>query len=145
VIWVEAFTVKLVEARPPNLPDVVPVRLVPEIVTEVPTGPLVGEKELIVGGGEIGTVKLSVLVAVPPGVVERPQQDPRSCARTAARVRSRRVDGGPGRLSTYSNPQHPDQERGKKLVIGRVQEQAESPSSGSPQASSIVRRIEYKS
>jgi hypothetical protein len=41
--------------------------------------------------------------------------------------------------------QGPDQEGGKKSVIGRVQEQAESPSSGSPQASSIVRRIEYKS
>ena len=41
---------RLVEARPPNLTDVVPVKFVPAIVTEVPTGPLVGERELIVHG-----------------------------------------------------------------------------------------------
>jgi len=48
----------------------VPVRLVPLIVTLVPTGPLVGVKPLIVGGGGgIVTLKLARLVALPVGVV----------------------------------------------------------------------------
>ena len=46
---------------------VAPVKLVPLIVTVVPTAPLVGAKLLSVGGGI--TVKVLLLVAVPPGVV----------------------------------------------------------------------------
>ena len=46
---------------------VVPVKLVPLMVTLVPTGPLAGVKLVIVGG--LITVKLPALVAVPPGVV----------------------------------------------------------------------------
>ena len=45
----------------------VPVKLVPLMVTLVPTGPLAGVK-LVIEGGLI-TVKLPALVAVPPGVV----------------------------------------------------------------------------
>jgi hypothetical protein len=48
-----------------NLTAVAPVRVVPVIVTLVPTGPLVGVKLVIVGV----TVKLLALVAVPPAVV----------------------------------------------------------------------------
>ena len=46
---------------------VAPVKLVPLIVTVVPTAPLVGVKLVIVGGGI--TVKVLLLVAVPPAVV----------------------------------------------------------------------------
>ena len=46
---------------------VAPVKLVPLIVTLVPTGPLAGVKLVIVGG--LISVKLPALVAVPPGVV----------------------------------------------------------------------------
>ena len=53
---------------PLNLTDVAPVRLVPVMTTLVPTGPLVGEK-LVIVGAEAVTVKLVELVAVPPGVV----------------------------------------------------------------------------
>ena len=52
---------------PLNVTEVAPVKLVPVIVTLVPTGPLVGLKLLIKGAGM--TVKLLALVAVPPGVV----------------------------------------------------------------------------
>ena len=52
---------------PLNVTDVAPVKLVPLIVTLVPTGPLVGVKLVIVGG--LTTVNALVLVAVPPGVV----------------------------------------------------------------------------
>jgi hypothetical protein len=45
------------------------VKFVPLIVTLVPTGPLEGEKEVIVGAGALVTVKLVELVAVPPAVV----------------------------------------------------------------------------
>jgi hypothetical protein len=49
---------------------VAPVNCAPLIVTIVPTGPLVGVKELIVGGGPgTVTVKAVVLVALPAGVV----------------------------------------------------------------------------
>ena len=44
-----------------------PVKFVPLMVTLVPTGPLVGEKLVMVGG--LVTVKLLLLVAVPSGVV----------------------------------------------------------------------------
>ena len=50
-----------------NCTWVAPVKLVPVMVTEVPTGPLVGVKLVMVGAGI--TVKLPLLVAVPPGVV----------------------------------------------------------------------------
>ena len=46
---------------------VVPVKLVPLMVTLVPTGPLAGMKLVIVGG--LITVKLLALVALPAGVV----------------------------------------------------------------------------
>jgi hypothetical protein len=52
---------------PLNATEVAPVKLVPLIVTLVPTGPLVGAKPVIVGGGT--TVNALLLVAVPPGVV----------------------------------------------------------------------------
>jgi hypothetical protein len=52
---------------PANLTAVAPVKPEPPIVTLVPTGPLVGLNPLIVGAGT--TVKLALLVAVPPGAV----------------------------------------------------------------------------
>jgi hypothetical protein len=54
---------------PLNATYVAPVRVVPPIVTLVPTGPLAGVKLVIVGAGI--TVKLPALVAVPPAVVTR--------------------------------------------------------------------------
>jgi len=65
-IEVDEFTVKLALV-PLNRTAEAPVKLVPLIVTVVPTPPLVGEKLVIVGGGM--TVKLLALLAVPPGVV----------------------------------------------------------------------------
>src|SRR5207245_6379462 len=50
-----------------NLTAVAPVKFAPLIVTLVPTGPLVGAKLVIVGGGT--TVNAALLVAVPAGVV----------------------------------------------------------------------------
>ena len=50
-----------------NLTAVAPVKFAPLIVTLVPTGPLVGAKLVIVGGGTI--VNAVLLVAVPAGVV----------------------------------------------------------------------------
>ena len=58
-------TVKVVALVPLNRTAVTPVKVVPVIVTTVPTSPLVGVKLVIVGD----TVKLVALVAVPPGVV----------------------------------------------------------------------------
>jgi hypothetical protein len=56
---------------PSNVTDVAPVKFEPLIVTLVPTGPLAGEKPLIVGaeGGGTVTLKLEADVAVPPEVV----------------------------------------------------------------------------
>jgi hypothetical protein len=51
---------------PLNVTAVAPVKLVPLIVTPIPTRPLVGVKLVMVGGGI--TMKLFVLIAVPPGV-----------------------------------------------------------------------------
>src|SRR5439155_16121785 len=51
-----------------NLTAVAPVKAVPLIVTLLPTGPLAGVKLVIVGALAV-TVKLLLLVAVPPGVV----------------------------------------------------------------------------
>src|SRR5258705_302260 len=53
---------------PLNRTAVAPVKLVPLIVTLVPTGPLVGVKLVMVGPLAV-TVKLLALVAVPPEVV----------------------------------------------------------------------------
>jgi len=66
VIRVSEFTVK-VAAVLWILTEVAPVKFVPVTTTTVPTGPLVGLKLEIVGGGM--TVKELELVAVPPGVV----------------------------------------------------------------------------
>src|SRR5439155_23354990 len=66
VIAVAEFTVKLALV-PLNRTAVAPVKLVPLIVTLVPTGPLVGVKLVMVGG--VITVKLLALLAVPPAVV----------------------------------------------------------------------------
>jgi hypothetical protein len=67
VILVAELTEKLVAATPPNFTEVAPVKAVPLMVTTVPTGPLVGENEVIEGA--VVTVKSDALVAVPPGVV----------------------------------------------------------------------------
>ena len=48
--------------------ELAPLKLVPLIWTLVPTGPLVGAKPLMVGGLAV-TVKLLVLLTVPPSVV----------------------------------------------------------------------------
>src|SRR3989442_337907 len=66
VIAVAELTVKLALTLL-NSTAVAPLKLVPLMVTVVPTPPLVGEKLVIVGGGM--TVKLPALLAVPPGVV----------------------------------------------------------------------------
>src|SRR5207244_2799580 len=68
VAWIEVaeLTVKLA-LTPLNATAVAPVKVVPLMVTLVPTGPLAGVKPVIVGG--LITVKLPELVAVPPGVV----------------------------------------------------------------------------
>ena len=63
---VAEFTVKVALA-PLNVTAVAPVKLVPLMVTLLPTGPLAGVKLVTVGG--LITVKLLALVAVPPGVV----------------------------------------------------------------------------
>ncbi|MGA9162630.1 MAG: hypothetical protein WB297_17440, partial [Actinomycetota bacterium] len=52
-----------------NETAVAPVKLVPLIVTEVPTGPLVGLNEEIVGAPVVVTMKFVELVAVPSGLV----------------------------------------------------------------------------
>lgn len=52
-----------------KLTCVAPFRFAPEIVTEMPTGPLAGEKPLMVGGALETTVNVDALVPVPPGVV----------------------------------------------------------------------------
>ena len=56
-----------VAALPLNATAVAPTKLVPLIVIEVPTTPLLGLKLVIVGAAT--TVKLVALVAVPPAVV----------------------------------------------------------------------------
>ena len=54
---------------PPNFTAVAPERFVPVMATEVPTGPLVGVNEVMVGAGDDVTVKALADVAVPPVVV----------------------------------------------------------------------------
>jgi hypothetical protein len=65
-IVVSEVTVKLA-ALPLNVTAVAPVKLVPLIVTLVPTRPFVGVKLVMIGAGI--TMKSFVLDAVPPGVV----------------------------------------------------------------------------
>src|SRR3977135_3394640 len=67
VIDVDEMTVKVVALVPLKLTPVAPVNPVPLPVTVVFTGPLVGEKPVMVGGGM--TVKLVLLVPVPADVV----------------------------------------------------------------------------
>ena len=64
-ISVSLITSWLLAATPPNVTSVAPVKLFPLIVTEVPTGPLVGVKLLTSGT----TANAVVLLAVPPRVV----------------------------------------------------------------------------
>ena len=65
VIRVPEFTVKTVAFLPPKLTFDAPVNPLPVIVTGVPTGPLGGLKLVITGT----TLKVCLLVSVPPGVV----------------------------------------------------------------------------
>ena len=69
VICVPEFTVKTALV-PLKVTAVAPVKLVPVRVTLVPTAPLLGVKLVIVGAAG-RTVKLVLLVEVPPGVVTR--------------------------------------------------------------------------
>ena len=76
-IVVEFVTLNEDAAVPPICTLVTPIKLVPVIVTEVPTRPDVGVKEVIVG--ESGnTIKLVPDEAIPPGVVTSiaPLEDP---------------------------------------------------------------------
>jgi hypothetical protein len=72
VICVEEFTVNVVAGTRLNPTAVVvkpvPLKLVPVMATEVPTGPEIGVNELMVGSGAVITVKFVELIAVPPGV-----------------------------------------------------------------------------
>src|SRR4029450_7798931 len=64
-----AFTaVKVVAETPLKRTAVAPVKFVPLIWTEVPTGPLVGLNDVIVGAPVVVTVKFVELVAVPSGL-----------------------------------------------------------------------------
>jgi hypothetical protein len=68
VAWmVVADITEKLAALPLNVTEVIPPKFVPVIVTFVPTSPLAGVKDVIVGG--YSTLKLPALVAVPPGVV----------------------------------------------------------------------------
>lgn len=69
VILVEESTVNFAADVPLNFTPVAPVKFVPLIVTEVPTGPLVGLNEPMVGAAAPVTLKFVELVAVPSGVV----------------------------------------------------------------------------
>ena len=66
VIWLAESTT-YVALLPLKVTELAPVKLVPVIVTEAPTAPLVGEKLVIVGATI--TVNVAALVAVPAGVV----------------------------------------------------------------------------
>ena len=72
VICVAELTMK-VAVTPLNLTDVVvkpvPLKFVPVVTTEVPIGPLVGVKDVIVGAGTCVTLKSVELVAVPSAFV----------------------------------------------------------------------------
>ena len=62
-------TENVVALVPLNVTFVAAVKWLPVIVTTVPTAPLVGLKDEIVGAGGVVTVKLVELDAVPPPVV----------------------------------------------------------------------------
>ena len=63
VIWVAEFTTTLVAVIPLNLTTVVPIKPEPEITTEVPVGPEVGVKDVIVGaGGVLVNAKLALVI-----------------------------------------------------------------------------------
>src|SRR6476661_8365677 len=67
---VSELTMNDASAVPLNLTLVAPVKFVPWMSTAVPTGPLVGENDVTVGGFPLDvTVKLAALVPVPFGVV----------------------------------------------------------------------------
>jgi hypothetical protein len=66
-----AFCTEKVAETPLKRTAVAPVKFVPLIRTEVPTGPLVGLNDVIVGAPVAVTVKFVELVAVPLGVVTR--------------------------------------------------------------------------
>jgi hypothetical protein len=68
VIWVELFRVN-VAAVPLKATAEAPLKFVPVIETDVPTGPEAGENPEIVTVGPDPTVKSVALEAVPPGVV----------------------------------------------------------------------------
>jgi hypothetical protein len=68
VVWIAVSeTTEKVALTPLKATAVAPVKFAPLIATMVPTGPLVGAKLVMLGGGI--TVNAPVLVAVPPGVV----------------------------------------------------------------------------
>jgi hypothetical protein len=69
VIRVAFCTAKVVAETPLKRTAVAPVKFVPLIWTEVPTGPLVGLNDVIVGAPVVVTVKFVELVAVPSGLV----------------------------------------------------------------------------
>jgi hypothetical protein len=71
VICVSLFTVMVEVLVVLKLTDVAPVKLLPVIVTEVPTAPCLGVKLETTGGNGAAAVmvKLSGLVSVPAGVV----------------------------------------------------------------------------
>ena len=69
VIRVLLFTVNVVADTPLNFTEVAPVKAVPVITTDVPTGPLVGLKDVTVGTAAAVTSKLAALVAVPSAFV----------------------------------------------------------------------------
>jgi hypothetical protein len=68
VMSVDESTTKAGSATPLKATLVAPVKFAPWMSTLVPTGPLVGENVLIVGGDAV-TVNEPPLVAVPPGAV----------------------------------------------------------------------------
>jgi hypothetical protein len=56
--------IRNVAGVPPNLTEVAPAKPVPLIVTAVPTGPLVGENEVIVGAAAHAGVATAIVVAI---------------------------------------------------------------------------------
>lgn len=69
VIWVFEPIENALTTTPLKVTCVALKKLLPLIVTCVPAGPLLGVNELILGGTV--TVKISLLVTLPPGVVTR--------------------------------------------------------------------------
>ncbi len=68
VIDVAEFNVKVVAETPLNLTEVVQPKFVPVIVTLVPTGPLGGVNDVIVGAAAVPTTKTEALAVSVPGV-----------------------------------------------------------------------------